>query len=139
MNTITAKFTQPNNAANFGIDFARVVACLMVIVVHVAATNFYTFSDKWWATNFWDSLTRGCVPLFLMISGALLLNKDESLGVFIRKRFSKIIPPLLFWSLAYLALNNYRHVEPLTIMQIFLGPAMYHLWYLYAILGLYLF
>ncbi|WP_235502048.1 acyltransferase family protein, partial [Janthinobacterium sp. Ant5-2-1] len=71
----------------------RIVACFMVILLHVSAENFHAFGEKWWAANFYDSLTRACVPIFFMISGANLLSKDETLGTFFRKRFLKIIPP----------------------------------------------
>src|SRR3546814_18926659 len=80
-------------------DTARVVACFMVVILHVAATLFGTFDDQWWASNFYDSLARSCVPLFLMITGVLLLGKQESLPAFLSKRFAGILPPLLFGSL----------------------------------------
>src|SRR3546814_13654277 len=81
---------------------------LMVVVWHVAAMKFGVFDNQWWASNFDDSLTRSCVPVFLMISGVLLLGKQETLAVFFRKRFARILPPLLFWSLFYMSWNTWR-------------------------------
>src|SRR3546814_10576210 len=89
-------------------DTARIGACFMVVVLHVAAMNFGVFDNQWWASNFYDSLTRSCVPVFLMISGVLLLGKQETLAVFFRKRFARILPPLLFWSLFYMSWNTWR-------------------------------
>ncbi len=137
--------SQSKKNFSVAIDTARVVACFMVVVLHVAAINFYSFDDhgQWWASNFYDSLTRTCVPLFLMITGVLLMRKQESLPQFFKKRFVRIIPPLLFWSLFYMAWNSWqgehygRWYEWITAMAN--GPVTFHLWYLYAIVGIYLF
>jgi surface polysaccharide O-acyltransferase-like enzyme len=125
-------------------DAARVVACFMVVLLHVAALNFHVFDDQWWASNFYDSLTRSCVPLFLMITGVLMLGKDESLPDFFRKRFIRVLPPLLFWSLFYMAWNTWhgdREYGPWYgwLRELLNGPVTFHLWYLYAIVGIYLF
>ncbi len=126
-----------------GMDTARVGACFMVIVLHVAAVNFNVFDDQWWASNFYDSLARSCVPVFLMISGVLLLNKQEDLSAFFTKRFARILPPLLFWSLFYMAWNTSQGAHygawPKWLKTVASGPVVFHLWYLYAILGIYLF
>ncbi len=124
-------------------DTARVGACFMVVILHVAAVRFATFDDQWWASNFYDSLARSCVPLFLMITGVLLLGKQESLPAFLSKRFARILPPLLFWSLFYMAWNTLQG-ERYGLWYDWLrtlahGPVVFHLWYLYAIVGIYLF
>jgi surface polysaccharide O-acyltransferase-like enzyme len=131
------------NGVNLGFDFARIVACFMVIILHVAAINFYSFGDNWWATNVYDSLVRCSIPVFLLISGALLLTKEERLGIFMKKRFIRIFPPLIFWSLFYMSWNVYKGVNYGTwsewIKTIIKGPVVHHFWYLYALVGLYLF
>jgi surface polysaccharide O-acyltransferase-like enzyme len=122
------------------ISYLRILACFMVILLHVAATDFHELDVKWWPANFWDSLTRICVPLFFMISGAGLLTKREPLSTFLRRRFLKILPPLVFWSLFYLgwrAYNGEFSSSPLTSMLS--RPQPYPLWYLYALIGLYAF
>lgn len=115
----------------------------MVVMLHVAAMRFSVFGNQWWASNFYDSLARSCVPVFLMISGVLLLGKQEALSVFFRKRFSRIIPPLVFWSLFYMACNTWQGKGyggwPDWIRHLVSGPVAFHLWYLYAIVGIYLF
>jgi surface polysaccharide O-acyltransferase-like enzyme len=124
-------------------DTARVGACFMVVILHVAAVRFGTFDDQWWASNFYDSLARSCVPLFLMITGVLLLGKQESLPAFLSKRFARILPPLLFWSLFYMAWNTLQGEQygPWYdwLRTLAHGPVVFHLWYLYAIVGIYLF
>lgn len=125
---------------DFNVSVIRAIACIMVIIMHVAAINFPHFLIKWWPTNVYDSFVRSCVPLFLMISGALLLRKKERLSVFVRKRFLRIIPPLLFWSIIYLLwLWIKGNGNSNWLSNLFLGPVVPHLWYLYAIIGIYSF
>lgn len=126
-----------------GIDVARIGACFMVVLLHVAAVEFHEFDDRWWASNFYDSFTRACVPVFLMITGVLLLNRQEDLPVFIRKRYMRIVPPLVFWSLFYLGWysvqgENYGGAGG-AFKTVLSGPVAFHLWYLYALAGIYLF
>src|SRR5690606_15327951 len=87
---------------SIGFEVIRVTACFMVIFLHVAAIGFHDFVPGWWASNVYDSLLRSCVPLFLMLTGALLLRKEEPLHDFFSRRFSRIVPPFLFWSFFYL-------------------------------------
>lgn len=124
-------------------DTTRVGACFMVVLLHVAAVNFNVFDEQWWASNFYDALTRSCVPLFLMITGVLLLGKQEPMPDFFKKRFLRVLPPLLFWSLFYMIWNSWNGESygPVSgwVKALANGPVVFHLWYLYAIVGIYLF
>ncbi|NTU68329.1 MAG: acyltransferase family protein [Chlorobiaceae bacterium] len=118
----------------------RVAACFMVVFLHVAAQSFLTLDHNWWAGNFYDSLVRSCVPLFLMISGATLIPRDEPLQQFFTKRLVRIIPPLLFWSLFYLSWTTWMGEDRGNwALAILSGPVKFHLWYFYELIGLYLF
>jgi len=44
---------------------------------------------------------RWSVACFIMISGALLLDKEESPAVFYKKRLLRICIPLVTWTLVY--------------------------------------
>ena len=60
-------------------DALRVVACLMVVGIHVCGVGWYALSAEsfdWNVANVVDSALRGAVPLFFMLSGAFLLEKD---------------------------------------------------------------
>ena len=80
----------------------RNIATFSVIFVHAAAIyvlNFQNISlESWRIANFLDSFVRFCVPAFLMISGALLLNKEEDITVFINKRLKRVLIPFIFWT-----------------------------------------
>jgi surface polysaccharide O-acyltransferase-like enzyme len=122
------------------ISLTRVTACFMVVVLHTAGAGFYSFGRGWWAANFFDSLTRACVPLFLMISGALLIPRQEPYGEYVRKRVIRIVPPILFWSLVYaLYWHLFNDGVVVILKKLLTAKIVDILWYLYLLVGLYLF
>ena len=77
------------------------------------------------------------VPIFLMISGALLLNRKYDLGDFLKRRFARIIYPFIFWIILIIAqlcwMGKYK-----AIWSVFIGdPSI--TWYFWALIGIYLF
>jgi len=83
------------------------------------------------------------VPLFLMLSGALLLQpeKNESLSVFFKKRWARLGLPSLFWGVAYFAWDFLVQKIPFSgaaIIQGILNGPYTQLWYLYVLAGIYL-
>lgn len=130
----------------------RVIATISVILLHVAAEMLYDFNripeHQWWVGNIYDSFVRFSVPAFFMLTGALLLPKVEDLNVFLRKRFLRILPPFLFWSLVYIGYYLWlKFVAGEAILFLptldFIGQKLlkgseWHLWFVYAILGIYL-
>ena len=90
----------------FWVDVLRVFAIAAVVIVHVSADIITEWSavprSCWWIANFYDSLARGAVPLFVMVSGALLLPKAESYRDFFVKRFQRIVIPFIVWTVFYL-------------------------------------
>lgn len=111
----------------------------MVILLHVAGAVYVKLGPQWWAGNVYDSLVRSSVPIFFMLAGMTLLRRDEPLGTFFGKRAWRILPPLLFWSLFYLWWLWYNGIGPANwVLAMLTGPTMYHLWYFYAIIGIYL-
>lgn len=129
------------------IGFARVAAMIAVVLVHAYSPLVSTiYADlggpTWWAANVVDAALRWCVPVFVMISGALLLRpKEESVGTFYRKRWAKIGVPLVLWTLAYLVWQRWRDgIEVFdAVSQTASGSPSIHLYFLYVIAGLYLF
>jgi len=98
----------------------------------------------WWTTNIYDSLARPAVPLFVMLSGALLLQPaklEEPLSVFFKKRLDRIGLPFLFWGAAYFAWRVFVNGETLTantILEGILTGPYFHFWFFYLLVGLYL-
>jgi len=132
----------------------RVFAVFAVIVLHTASgfissiemTDPNYGNYDWWAGNFFDSITRWCVPLFVMISGYFLLCKEEANIVFFRKRVNKILIPILFWSfifslwvllIAYVRGDIEQGYKEI-VRSVALGRPYFHLWYLFMIPLLYI-
>ncbi|MCP2037680.1 acyltransferase family protein [Chryseobacterium sp. HSC-36S06] len=136
----------------YWIDSLRVFATIAVIVLHVAAPIVYQFGSisgtVWWIGNIIDSSVRFCVPIFLMISGVLLLSKDySSIRGYLKKRVLRIFYPFLFWSIIYLLKDilYYSYMGSMNIHKIdelikngVISGVSYHFWYIYLIIGLYL-
>ena len=125
-------------------DFCRVVAIYGVILIHSCAAMFYSFGEvplvDWLAANALDSVARVSVPLFVMLSGAMLLKPGESIVMpsALLRRISKLLIPLLVWSFFYLFRTAANHNEPINWLGPLRQPAAYHLWFVYMILGVYL-
>jgi len=133
----------------FWLDLIRVVSIFMVVLIHASspvlnAAGELTLSN-WMAGNVYNAIARACVPLFFMVSGYLLLGKQETISAFYIGRIKKVIVPFLIWSAIYLIWQNgyanYTFFNALKaiVLVIITGPAYYHLWFLYALLPIYLF
>lgn len=82
----------------------RVFAIAMVVILHASGLILVEaeFSSyDWWVGNIYNAFTRMAVPIFFMISGYLLLSKNEGILSFYKKRFSKILLPFIIWTLFY--------------------------------------
>ncbi len=126
------------------IAFLRVAAACAVVALHVAGRGLVDApygSASWWIADFYRAATCWCVPVFVMISGALLLNpqKPQPPGVFYRKRMSRVLIPLVFWTLFYLGLRaRIGDVTwPEAVRDVVRAGPYGHLWFLYMIAGLY--
>jgi len=130
------------------VDLIRTIAIVGVILLH--ASNDFTVQQmtlleifRWSTVDVYQSIGRLGVPLFVMLTGALLLqpSKDESLSVFFKKRWARIGLPFLFWGAAYFGWDFFVEHQAFTsntiIKGILTGP-YYQFWYLYMLMGLYL-
>lgn len=101
----------------------------------------------WQVGNIYDGAVRFGVPVFFMISGALLLNRDYQLKDFFAKRILRILPPFIFWSIAYVTFeyfilrgNSFELWDySIKVVNGLLHGSRYHLWFVYVLIGLYLF
>lgn len=129
------------------VDTLRVAAAFGVVVVHVASSirsgEPARTTLNWWVANVAESSVRWCVPMFVMISGALLLgpSKEESMSTFFKRKMGRILIPLVCWTALYLAPKTLRGYEwtPRGAVDLVLALKSYgHLWFLVMIPGLYL-
>ena len=132
------------------VDLIRTVAIVLVILLHASIEgnpNLDIMSPNgvqlWWTSNIYDSISRSAVPLFVMLTGALLLQPtkvNEPVGVFFKKRWSRVGIPILFWGTIFFLWDfaiKGQTLTPLFVLQgVFTGPYV-HFWFVYALLGLY--
>jgi surface polysaccharide O-acyltransferase-like enzyme len=126
------------------IDWMRVAACLMVMVVH-STEPFYlggegsrilTEGDAYWA-SFFDTFVRACVPLFVVASSYLQFPLHYSTGEFLRRRALRVLVPFICWTIVY-ALVWGEPVDNLRSLLLNFNYAAGHLWFVYMLVGIYL-
>lgn len=144
----TATATGPDPAARFAyLSYLRVLAITAVVGTHVSGLTVKLAAPEgsapWWTAVALLNATTWAVPVFVMISGALLLGPSrEGAGEFYRRRLRRIAIPLVVWHLFYIAFSWLVLGRDLSLPRIVLGlvkaqtyTALYFFW---LILGLYL-
>lgn len=123
------------------INNLRAVACFLVILTHSAMP---ALDPKFGLFMVLFSLISSpSSELFVMISSCLLAPTKLDMKTFFRKRFSKLLPPFIFWSVVTLFIkffqNQLTFQEVLNrVLLIPLVPASGVYWFVYTICGLYL-
>ena len=120
------------------LDLVRILACLMVIFTHSPQPH----SAHSLVLSSISLLAAPSIGLFFMVSGALLLPVSKPTNTFLKHRLTKIVIPVLFWSLFYLLIRyfNANDFEELFISIILIpfstqGCAVF--WFIYVLIGLY--
>lgn len=120
-----------------GIHLLRAMACGMVVLLHSSEMLLATYSPRWLAAISYDAFLRPCVPVFLLISGFLLLDREEDILLFYRKRFVRVVIPYLFYAVLYLAVAGVPWLTmPIRLLR---GAVAPHMWYIYELIGIYAF
>lgn len=156
------------------LDVVRFIAMFTVVCCHCTDPfNFYPGEPpanidtiKFWGAAY-GAFLRPCVPLFVMITGALLLPVRGEASVFYKKRISRVFWPFLIWSVLYNLfpwITGLLGLAPDIILDFFpysgeeatrqsLGVSLdyiahiplnfslldVHMWYIYLLIGLYLY
>lgn len=156
------------------LDVVRFVAMFTVVCCHCADPfNFYpgeppaNIEDiKFWGAAY-GAFLRPCVPLFVMITGALLLPVRGDVSTFYKKRITRVLWPFLIWSIIYNLfpwITGLLGCSPSVVLDCFpysgeeatkqaLGVSLgyisqipfnfslldVHMWYIYLLIGLYLY
>ena len=96
--------------------------------------------------DLYNSVCRSAVPLFVMLTGYFLLPVKDEPAQFFRKRFTRVVIPFIFWCIAYSCYQFFRGQADfatacMNILKIPVnfGTQVGHLWYVYMLMGLYLF
>lgn len=153
------------------LDVVRFVAMFTVVCCHCTDPfNFYPGTApnideiKLWGAIY-GALLRPCVPLFVMITGALLLPVRGEVSVFYKKRIPRVLWPFLIWSVIYNLfpwIAGLLGIKPEIILDFFpysgeevmrqslsisldyiaqipfnFSIVDVHMWYIYLLIGLY--
>ena len=119
------------------LDLCRILGCLAVLVIHAGAEIYHELpleSLSFAAVNLISTAVRGGVPLFFMLSGALLLGREElDPGRFFRRHVLRLAGVFCLWSLLY-ALLRLATGSLSGAHAFFMAWAggHYHLWFLPA-------
>ncbi|MEE0901831.1 MAG: acyltransferase [Methanobrevibacter sp.] len=145
----------------FYFDALRALAIACVMLTHIYSLTYYNLrgqyailSSGWIATQIIGNPFRLGVVLFLMLSGALLLGREEDIHTFLKKRIPRIAIPFIFWNAVLLTVFitssyffNLNYIQSFDFQSIVnyiytsllgkntgFGPN----WYFWMILGTYL-
>ena len=143
------------------IEYIRVVACFLVMLVH-ASENFYgadssglagnvsmlaNESNRFWVSFYDGALSRICVPLFMVVSAFLLVPMKEGMTMhsFYKRRFMRILPPFIVFQLLYTFIPAMlgqwtwnEALDGLWMLPFNFSPMAGHLWFMYPLISLYL-
>ena len=144
------------------LDYVRVFACFLVMVVH-ASENFYgaagatdmvgpqsylgSEADRLWVAVY-DGFSRMAVPLFMIVSAFLLapMKKEQTMWQFYRQRAIRILPPFFIFMILYSTLpmlwgqiNGETSLNDMSRILLNFPSLAGHLWFMYPLISLYLF
>ena len=117
-------------------DVLRIIACLMVVFNHTNERGFMRLSSdelgsaSFFLDTFMSTVCKAGVPLFFMMSGALLLGREESLS-----RIIRILVDLIVFSLLYFWIDTKLVGQEFSLsstLKMMISSNYWHLWYLYA-------
>ena len=127
------------------IDFVKVISIFFVLLNHTGPRGFFIVSQRLDSVFYPLYLCNApiikvAVPLFFMASGALLLNKEETIKDVMKKRFTKYLLSLFVFSvIVYLYNISNGEVKDFSIKSfakdLYSGKIAGHFWYLYAYLA----
>lgn len=124
----------------FYYDFLRAFAIFSVVLCHMA----FFFGDlntlvKVLYEDTAHAIGLMGVPIFLMLTGALLLNREYTFSSFFKKRFLRIAPPAIFWLIITLLFEAFvLKVDSAGLYRVFIGNGSV-MWYIWMLIGIYLF
>lgn len=140
--------TIPQQRNKTYLDILRLVAIFLVVYNHTRGFYFLPYTGVadmgYWGLYIFDELVKMGVPLFLIISGALLLHRDEPVSVVFRKRILRFLIVTILISFIQYAISCCCQQESFDIayfinhqkFALWECNEFYASWYLYAYLGI---
>lgn len=130
----------------FYLDQLRALAIVAIILIHVS--NLWAWSSPGsfnWDMRYLFRITGIFgVPVFLMLSGVLLLNRDYKIWDFMKRRFPRVLIPFVFWTIIAIIIGvisqdlfSYFNSVATTVPYI-VETFLTSRWYVWMIIGVYL-
>lgn len=132
------------------LDQLRVLAIVSIICCHVCCdfiiqnNDIFSFFKTFYMLSFFTLGRFIGIPIFIMISGALLINKSYSLREFVKKRFNRVFVPYIFWALIFSLFSVVVMHKKFTyelLLQVFFGQkgtVGVILWFIWMIMVVYI-
>lgn len=126
------------------LDIIKIIAIFLVVYNHTNEKGYFLFAvtENSLTRPIYTAISVFCkisVPLFFMASGALLLNKEESLKKLYKKRVLRIIEVILISSILqqiyFTTFKNQEFYLGVFFRKILSEPIIIPYWYLYAYLS----
>lgn len=135
------------------IDYVRILAILLVVLCHSVEAYYWSVMQgeeqirflPWLVENTLFIIGRLGVPLFLAISGTLLLGREYDIFSFYKKSVLPLVVTTEIWTIFNFLFACIVYKKPFTLALLlrqilFLdAPSLSHMWYMPMIIGIYIF
>lgn len=130
----------------FWLDVLKALAAPLIVLIHTVGSGYGNTpvqSGRWFGYLILNAVPRCAVPIFIMISGILLIGREVTMGK-VWHNVKKAVLLLMIWNAFYIFLQAilwgpeepiWRQIISIPVKR---GPAG-HLWYSYFLVWLYLF
>lgn len=133
---------QQKNQKTAYLELLRIIACFFVIVNHTNSGVFLSQTPDhkvWWISLTYFFMCKTAVPVFLMITGCLMLGKIDNYRKYITRIIRMALVIVLF-SFIYYVKSMQDAGRPIEIIEYFKLIYQRHVtnayWYLYLYLGI---
>lgn len=135
------------------LDVLRLVGILAVIILHTVSGVADNMSEQMSGTQLavYTAIKQVCeigVPLFLMVSGALMLDPEKNITIklLFKKYLKRLVLALLIFGTVFAfgelifmdASGSIPKLILRALKRVALGKSWAHLWFMYIIIGIYL-
>lgn len=153
MERITPKLLSKQASKQVDISILRIVATIAVLFLHTNSTltdnrELFQLTDSQYIFHLCVcQMLHWAVPVFLMITGALLLKRERTItfGVCTGKYCKRVLLALFIFGVPFSMMELFMNGRKISfamfaqaVMNVIAGKSFAHLWYLYVLIGIYL-
>jgi len=122
------------------LEYLRVISCFLVIFGHIANWYMRAYPNlpmhSYIGGVILNSICRVSVPLFFMISGALLLEQATDYKKNI-KRTLNMLSKTVIWTVVYVVWDFLYLGDDYALKEMFAEPVRVHFWFMFVMVGIY--